>query len=57
MGADFLWIAAIMRIGLLELKDFCLEFFPSTRASTFLEESCGVADIMTSCVFLHSFLF
>ncbi|KAF8679939.1 Glycerol-3-phosphate dehydrogenase [Rhizoctonia solani] len=42
--------AAIMRIGLLELKDFCLEFFPSTRASTFLEESCGVADIMTSCL-------
>lgn len=41
--------AAIMRIGLLELKDFCLEFFPSTRAPTFLEESCGVADIMTSC--------
>ncbi|CAE6434616.1 unnamed protein product [Rhizoctonia solani] len=43
-------VAAIMRIGLLELKDFCLEFFPSTRASTFLEESCGVADIMTSCL-------
>ncbi|KAG8710841.1 glycerol-3-phosphate dehydrogenase, partial [Ceratobasidium sp. 423] len=42
--------AAIMRVGLLELKDFCLEFFPSTRASTFLEESCGVADIMTSCL-------
>ncbi|KAG9101378.1 glycerol-3-phosphate dehydrogenase [Ceratobasidium sp. 370] len=42
--------AAIMRIGLLELKDFCLEFFPSTRAQTFLEESCGVADIMTSCL-------
>ncbi|QRW04842.1 NAD-dependent glycerol-3-phosphate dehydrogenase C-terminus [Ceratobasidium sp. AG-Ba] len=40
--------AAIMRIGLVELKDFCLEFFPSTRAQTFLEESCGVADIMTS---------
>lgn len=42
--------AAIMRIGLVELKDFCLEFFPSTRAQTFLEESCGVADIMTSCM-------
>ncbi|QRV90746.1 NAD-dependent glycerol-3-phosphate dehydrogenase C-terminus [Ceratobasidium sp. AG-Ba] len=42
--------AAIMRIGLVELKDFCLEFFSSTRAQTFLEESCGVADIMTSCL-------
>lgn len=43
------WIAAIMRIGLVELKDFCMEFFPTSRAQTFLEESCGVADIMTSC--------
>lgn len=42
--------SAIMRIGLLELKDFCMEFFPTSRAQTFLEESCGVADIMTSCL-------
>ncbi|KAG8720739.1 glycerol-3-phosphate dehydrogenase [Ceratobasidium sp. 394] len=42
--------AAIIRIGLMEIKDFCLEFFPSTRAETFLEESCGVADIVTSCI-------
>jgi len=42
--------AAIIRIGMMELKDLCLQFFPSTQASTFIEESCGVADIMTSCI-------
>ncbi|KAB5591112.1 Glycerol-3-phosphate dehydrogenase (NAD+) [Ceratobasidium theobromae] len=41
--------AAIIRIGLMELKDFCLHFYPSIKADTFLQESCGVADIMTSC--------
>ncbi|KAG8700883.1 glycerol-3-phosphate dehydrogenase, partial [Ceratobasidium sp. 395] len=41
--------AAIIRIGLMEIKDFCLHFFPSTQADTFLQESCGVADLMTSC--------
>ncbi|KIO17759.1 hypothetical protein M407DRAFT_32556 [Tulasnella calospora MUT 4182] len=39
-----------MRIGMLEIHDFCLEFFPSTKSTTFLVESCGVADIMTSCM-------
>ncbi|KAG8947509.1 glycerol-3-phosphate dehydrogenase [Tulasnella sp. 424] len=42
--------AAIMRIGMLEIHDFCLEFFPGTKSTTFLVESCGVADIMTSCM-------
>ncbi|KAG8933864.1 glycerol-3-phosphate dehydrogenase [Tulasnella sp. 418] len=42
--------AAVMRIGLMEIHDFCLEFFPTTRSPTFLQESCGVADIMTSCM-------
>ncbi|KAG8896898.1 hypothetical protein FRB99_008583, partial [Tulasnella sp. 403] len=42
--------AAIMRIGMMEIHDFCLEFFPGTKSSTFLQESCGVADIMTSCM-------
>ncbi|PVG03072.1 putative glycerol-3-phosphate dehydrogenase [Serendipita vermifera] len=40
--------AAIMRIGMNEVKDFSLEYFPTTRASTFVEESCGIADIITS---------
>ena len=44
-------LAAIMRIGMEEVKDFCLEYFPSTQERTFLEESCGIADIITSCEF------
>jgi len=37
-----------MRIGVNEVKDFCLEYFPTTKAATVLEESCGIADIITS---------
>lgn len=39
-----------MRIGLLETKDFCLEFFKDVKPETFLEESAGVADLITSCL-------
>lgn len=42
-----------MRIGMGEVKDFCLEYFPSTLEGTFLEESCGIADIITSCELEH----
>lgn len=41
--------AAIMRIGLLEMKHFCQEFFQDVKDETFLEESAGVADVITSC--------
>ncbi|GAA6007787.1 hypothetical protein JCM10207_004874 [Rhodosporidiobolus poonsookiae] len=41
--------AAIMRIGLLEMKHFALEFFPGTEPETFVQESAGVADLITSC--------
>lgn len=44
-----LMIAAIMRIGLMEMKNFCQEFFDDVKDSTFLEESAGVADLITSC--------
>lgn len=40
-----------MRIGTVEIHDFCLEFFPGTKAETFLKESCGIADVMTSCAY------
>ncbi|KAI9745424.1 MAG: glycerol-3-phosphate dehydrogenase [Claussenomyces sp. TS43310] len=42
--------AAIMRVGLLEMVRFGKEFFSeSVHAGTFTEESCGVADLITSC--------
>lgn len=42
--------AAVMRVGLLEMVKFGKEFFAETvNTATFLEESCGVADLITSC--------
>ncbi|KAK9451363.1 NAD-dependent glycerol-3-phosphate dehydrogenase N-terminus-domain-containing protein [Limtongia smithiae] len=41
--------AAIIRRGLLEMTKFGREFFPECEAATFTEESCGVADVITSC--------
>ncbi|WVR07201.1 glycerol-3-phosphate dehydrogenase (NAD(+)) [Kwoniella sp. DSM 27419] len=42
--------AAIMRIGLLEMKHFCQEFFKDVKEESFLQESAGVADVITSCL-------
>ncbi|KAI5452315.1 glycerol-3-phosphate dehydrogenase [Naganishia albida] len=42
--------AAIMRNGLIEMKEFTLEFFKDAKAETFFQESAGVADLMTSCM-------
>jgi len=42
--------AAVMRVGLLEMVDFGKRFFSRTvHTATFLEESCGVADLITTC--------
>jgi len=39
-----------MRVGLLEMVKFGKQFFGGTvHANTFTEESCGVADLITSC--------
>jgi glycerol-3-phosphate dehydrogenase (NAD+) len=38
-----------MRIGLIEMKHFCQEFFENVKEETFLQESAGVADLITSC--------
>ncbi|KAF1815984.1 glycerol-3-phosphate dehydrogenase-like protein [Eremomyces bilateralis CBS 781.70] len=45
--------AAVMRVGILEMVRFGQAFFSTThhtRATTFTEESCGVADVVTSCM-------
>ncbi|XP_073040954.1 glycerol-3-phosphate dehydrogenase [NAD(+)]-like [Primulina eburnea] len=41
--------AAIMRIGLREMKALSKLLFPSVKDSTFFE-SCGVADLITTCL-------
>lgn len=38
-----------MRIGLVETTHFCMEFFDDVKPETFLKESAGVADLITSC--------
>jgi glycerol-3-phosphate dehydrogenase (NAD+) len=43
--------SAVMRVGITEEVKFGKLFFPETSsAATFTEESCGVADIITSCL-------
>ncbi|CAF4671011.1 unnamed protein product, partial [Didymodactylos carnosus] len=40
--------AAVIRLGLKEMVKFCEEFFPGHHPQIFLE-SCGVADLVTTC--------
>lgn len=41
--------AAIMRIGLMEMKNFAEEFFEGVKPETFTETSAGIADLITTC--------
>ena len=41
--------AAIIRIGLGEMRKFAREFFPKTARSDTLFESAGIADLITTC--------
>jgi glycerol-3-phosphate dehydrogenase (NAD+) len=40
--------AAVVRIGLKEMETFITEFYPQTSSKVF-SESCGVADLITTC--------
>lgn len=40
--------AAIIRLGLMEMVSFVKEFYPESQMETFFE-SCGVADLITTC--------
>jgi glycerol-3-phosphate dehydrogenase (NAD+) len=40
--------AAIIRIGLIEMQRFCAKYYEGVEQSTFFE-SCGVADLITTC--------
>lgn len=40
--------AAVIRLGLMETVAFCKEFYDNSKIDTFLE-SCGVADLVTTC--------
>lgn len=48
MGSSDNTKAAIIRIGLMEMKQFIQEHFPKVKDSTFFE-SCGVADLIVTC--------
>jgi hypothetical protein len=40
-----------MRVGLIEMREFAKDFFEGIKDETFMQESAGVADLITSCAF------
>ena len=41
--------AAIMRLGLLDMIRFCAEFYGGGSSPSTFYESCGIADLITTC--------
>lgn len=48
--------AAVIRLGLMEMIAFVQEFYKNTKMDTFFE-SCGVADLITTCYGAFIWLF
>lgn len=48
--------AAVIRLGLMEMISFVDIFYPGSKKDTFFE-SCGVADLITTCYGLYIFQF
>lgn len=40
--------SAVIRLGLMEMINFAHTFYPGSQQATFFE-SCGVADLITTC--------
>lgn len=48
--------AAVIRLGLKEMITFTNQFYPGAKLNTFFE-SCGVADLVTTCYGMFSPLY
>lgn len=48
MGLGHNTKSAVLRLGLMEMVQFGLEYIPGSKVDTFFE-SCGIADLVATC--------